>query len=124
MARSVMMTVATDDLDVEEVHDLTFYLCATFNSDCDAEAAVPSGEREERTKGDAVTVGTIILTLLGGGGAVVSLINVLKSYFERGHHFDVNLKREDGRELTVKADNLNDRQVEQMKLILQEFLKD
>jgi hypothetical protein len=119
-----MMTVATDDLDVEELHDLTFDLCATLNSECDAEAAVASGEREERAKGDAVTVGTIILTLLGGGGAVVSLINVLKSYIERGHHFDVTLKREDGRELTVKADNLNDRQVEQMKLILQEFLKD
>jgi hypothetical protein len=120
--RRITMRLAEDPRDASGLQDLTFEMCAAVNAETDAEATVAERQGESGDKGGVIEAGTIILALLGSGGVAVSLVNVWKSYVERGRHISVELKREDGRAINIKADNLDDSQVEQTLRLVREFI--
>jgi hypothetical protein len=76
------------------------------------------------TKGDAVTIGAIVLAALSSGGAVADLLQVLKSYVERKPTLRLELKTPDGRELTLVAEHFSAAQIEQTLQAVQQLCKD
>ena len=65
------------------------------------------GPAEDGTKGDAVTIGALLVTFMSSGAAVAAL-NVLKSWIEKDKTLNFTLKRADGTEITVSATNMEE----------------
>jgi hypothetical protein len=74
-------------------------------------------------KGDPITIGNIILTLIGSGGIAVSLIQVLKSFVERKSSLHFELTQPDGRKMEITAENLDHKNLEQTARTMEAFLK-
>lgn len=75
------------------------------------------------TKGDPITIGSIVLALLGSGGVAVSLVQVLKAYVERKRTLQFELTRPDGRKLNFTAENLADKDLLQHATkVMEEFI--
>ena len=81
-----------------------------------------SGE-PEGAKGDPVTIGAIVLQLLAGGGVIVALIDVLKTYVQRVPSLEFTIERPDGGKLTLKGSHLTPEQSQQTLSELKEFFK-
>jgi hypothetical protein len=119
----MILSLSSSSLPDEVIQDLTFDLCGDLRRELDAKAKIsePSAIRPD-TKGDPITVGTIVLSLIGSGGVAVTLINLLKSYIDRGHHLKISVKGKNGETVDVDADNLGPEQIEQTtKLITKIF---
>ncbi|MCI5220500.1 MAG: hypothetical protein D3914_15230, partial [Candidatus Electrothrix sp. LOE2] len=63
----------------EDLQELTFALTRTINQETELTARLPEEIGNLGTKGDAVTIGQIILAAAGGGGALATLLPVLKA---------------------------------------------
>lgn len=124
MERSNRVLISLNSLDIsgEAIQDLTYDLCATLKYELDAEVEVPQHDGAGGTKGDPVNLGTIILTLIGGGGVVVSLVNVLKSYVEKSDRLVIKIKSKDG-EVEVSGDSLRADQIQQTTELIKRVLK-
>jgi hypothetical protein len=119
---SVTLSIASSDLDPEGLNNLTQDLCRTLNSETDLSVSpVEHPEVGAGNKGDIVTVGSIALGLISSGGVVVTLINVLKSYFERGRPIEIELERPDGKKLKLKSENVQQEQIDQTMTLAREF---
>ena len=57
-------------------------------------------------KGEPITLGVLILTLVTSG-AIKALIGCLKTYISQEPSLVINLKRPDGTQVTVNARNVN-----------------
>ena len=120
---NITMSLVSNELDEQGLQDMAQDLCATINDETPASASVaeqPSAG-ETGNKGDVVSIGTLILTLLGSGGVAVSLIGVLKSYVERGRPIEIEMERPDGKKLKIKADNVENEKIEQTMKLAREF---
>ena len=74
-------------------------------------------------KGDPITVGSIVLALVGSGGVAVSLIQVLKVYVERKRTLQFELVRPDGKKLSFTAENLADKDLMQnASKVMEQFI--
>ncbi len=110
------------ELEPERVHELTVDLCRTINAETEIAAQLPASEGPaEGNKGDVVTIGTIVLALIGSGGVAASLIGVLKSYVERDRTFAVELKRPDGTKLKLNSENLSSDQMDKTVKLVKDF---
>jgi hypothetical protein len=67
-------------------------------------------------------VGTIVLSLIGSGGVAVTLINLLKSYIDRGHNLKIRLKTKSGESVDLEANNLRPEQIEQTTKLIERIL--
>jgi len=81
---------------------------------------LPSGLGD---RGDAVLIGQIAVQLASAGGVLVSLVNVLKSYIERGRTLEIEFKRGDGSAMAIKTANLRPDELESLLLRVEKFLK-
>ncbi len=72
------------------------------------------------SKGDPITIGALLLTLMTSGG-LVALIGVIKAYVERDASLELDFKREDGARLTLRAENLGKKQIEETMKIANNF---
>jgi isocitrate/isopropylmalate dehydrogenase len=72
-------------------------------------------------KGDAITIGTIILLLLGGKGIAAKLIEVLKAYIERGNRLEFEFKKADGESISLKTENFRQRDVKELSKDMAKF---
>ncbi|MGX9727430.1 MAG: effector-associated constant component EACC1 [Candidatus Electronema sp. VV] len=97
----------------EDLQSLTARLLRSINQETDLTATLPEERGGAGAKGDAVTIGQIILTALGSGGAVAALLTVLKSYVERKPTLRFEVKTADGRELKIEAEHLSPEQIAQ-----------
>ena len=98
----------------EFLQSITLALCNDLNREIDGVEAKLAEERPKPgTKGDVVTIGTIVLTLIGSGGVVVSLVNVLKAYIDRGSHVKLKIKGKNGEEIELDGANLSIEQIKQ-----------
>ena len=89
------------------------------------EATLHREEGAPGQKGDAVTIGTIVLTLIQTGGVAVTLLQVLKAYLARKSTLRFELARADGRK--VGLENWNPSTTNRLKStrkLLADFLKD
>lgn len=108
----ITLSIDSPELDQEEIHELTRHISNKLNDEVD-NAGVKLLEQEGQigTKGDPLTIGTIILTLIGSGGVAVSLINVLKSYVDRKDTIVIKIKSKNGDEVEINANNLSATQI-------------
>jgi hypothetical protein len=108
----VTLSVRDENLAVEGLHTLTQDLCRTIGRETDIDARLAGERSQPGMRGDAITIGTILLTVLSSGAAV-ALINVLKSFFERTKAIEVELQDKDGKKLRIKAENVHsDQEIE------------
>ena len=114
------LQLIADDLSDEDLQKLTFELSKTLNDETDAKATLPEESGESGSKGDPITLGTIIITALSSG-AVVALFNVIKSYIERKPSLEFEFKRKSGQQLKIKAKQLSKDQMDQTIKMANEF---
>ncbi len=116
----VTLSMSSGDLDAEDLQNLTNDLCRTVNQETDVTAKLPEEPGEAGTRGDPITVGTLILTFLTSGAAV-ALFNVVKSYFERNSSLVITFKRKDGDTLEIEAKNVHPDQINRTMEVAREF---
>jgi len=102
----VTLRIMSDDLDARDIHELTLDISRVLERETDISTKLSYGAKEIGSKGEPLTVGTLVLTFLTSGAAV-SFFTVLRSYFERNTSLEVELQRTDGSKLKIKADNMN-----------------
>ena len=118
------LSITSDSMDGQKIQELTRHMCKDLNrgSEITAKLDEKSGGAEE--KGDPVTIGPIILTLIGSGGVAVTLINLAKVYIERGTKLEIRIQKENGDNISIDATHLSptqiDRTTELVKKILEE----
>jgi hypothetical protein len=106
----------------EVLQKFTLEMMRTINAETDTEATLQQGLAGKGTRGDAVTIGQIILTALTSG-AVVALFGVLKSYFERKPSLEIDFKRPDGVDFKITASQLGRDQIDQTLALARDFFE-
>jgi hypothetical protein len=107
------LSICSDDSDAEGLQRLTEELCGDLNRETDIAAAIATQPSHPSTKGDLLTVGTIILTLLGSRGVGRALIDVLNTYIGRGRHLEIEIKAKGGGVVKITGDHLTPNQLNQ-----------
>ncbi|MCI5178096.1 MAG: hypothetical protein D3911_01985 [Candidatus Electrothrix sp. AW3_4] len=100
------------------MQELTFELKNSLNRETDLTAQLPEEAGGLGTKGDAVTIGQIILA---GGGAIAALMPVLKAYVERKPTLRIKIENADGSKMTLVAEHFNPGQIEQTTRAVQQL---
>jgi hypothetical protein len=113
------IVLAAPGLRDETIQHLTRQLCTTINQGEHLEASIPDENKVAGTKGDPITIGTIVLGVLGAGGGAAALINVFKSYLDRSKELCIKVKRATGDEIEITSKNIDSSQI---KSTLDEFL--
>jgi hypothetical protein len=116
----VTLAIKSDRLAGDDLQDLTREFCATVNRETEVSAHVPERPAEAGERGDPVTLGVLLLTFISSGAAV-ALFETVKALFERNSSVELDLKREDGRTLTIRAQNLGPDQIERTMAAAQDF---
>ena len=116
----IFMTITGADLVAEDLHDVTRDIQHAIERETDAAVAIHEGNGSAGDKGEPITAGVILITILTSETAV-ALINVLKAYFDRHRKLRVALEKDDGNKLVIEADNLEDDEIEQTMKISREF---
>jgi hypothetical protein len=101
------LTLVSSDLDDEETQMMTRSICATINRDTPFDAAITEGKTGAGVKGDPITIGSIVLAVLGTGGGAAALINVFKSYMDRTKELCIKVKRPGGDEIEISSKNID-----------------
>ena len=117
----VTLSIASDDLDDEEVQGLTRDLCTTLNRETDVKGTIAEQEAGSGTRGGEIEIGTIALAFLTSGSAV-AMFNVFKAYFDRKSTLSVKLRKSDGTELVLQAENLSLDHIDRTFELANEFL--
>jgi hypothetical protein len=103
----ISLSVVSEELNETELQSLTRQLCVDLNDEIDnIDARLPVEPSVSGHRGDPVTVGTIIVTLISSG-AVVALINVLKSYIDRPKKLKISITDGEGKQLMFESDRLS-----------------
>ena len=116
------LKLTANDLSDEDLQKLTLELSKTLNDETEAKAILPEETGESGTRGNAITLGTIILTALSTG-TVAALFNVLTAYFQRKPSLEIEFKRADGQQFKLKAEQLNKSQIEKTVQLANEFFE-
>ena len=117
------LQLTASDLSGEDLQKLTLELSKTLNDETEAKATIPEKSGGPGSKGDPITLGTIILTALSSG-TVVALFNAIKSYIERKPSLELELKSKDGQQLNIKAEQLHNDQIEQTIQLAKDFIRE
>jgi hypothetical protein len=120
---STTLSITSSDIDAEDLNELTLDLCRTITSETDIAAEPAQSPARRDAKGDMLTIGSIVLGLISSGGVVVTLINVLKSYLERGRPIEIELERPDGAKLKIKGDDVKQDQLDRTMKLAQDFFE-
>lgn len=117
---SVTLSINSSELNAEDIHELALDLSRTLEQEADISANLAEGTSEAGTKGEPITVGVLILTVLKSS-VVASMFGVLKSYFERNSTLEMEFQRGDGSKLKIKAENVRPDQIERTMESAREF---
>ncbi len=107
----------------EELAELGSALLRSINQETDLTARLPEERGGAGTKGDAITIGQIVLMALSSG-TVVALLQVLKSYLERKPTLRFEIEAADGRKLKITAEHFSPEQLAQTMQAVQQLCKD
>ncbi len=120
---SQTLTVTSDRMGPAEVQALTRDLVSSINRHADARAEIPEGEAQAGERGDPVTLGMIALSFITSGSAV-ALFQIIKAYFERDRSLVMVFERGDGRTLSIKAENMESKRIDEAIKMAQTFFAD
>jgi hypothetical protein len=115
------LSLHDSSLSAEDIADLTGRLRLDIIQETDLTARQVETAGGLGTKGDAVTIGAIVLAALSSGGVVTDLLQVLKSYVERKPTLEIELELS-GKKLKIKAEHLRPEQIEQTLQAVQQHL--
>jgi hypothetical protein len=118
------LKVSSGSFSEEELHSVTRQLAQAIQSETGIAALIPEYQPTPGVKGTSSILGEIALTLLSSGGAAVALIGVLKAYFDRASNFSINIKRPDGPEITISAQNMKPEQIENTVARINDLFQD
>jgi hypothetical protein len=119
----VRLALASPDLSAEALQQLTLDVRRTLVSETEILAAVPDAAPRAGERGDAVTLGTLVLTFMTSGAAV-ALCEIAKAYFHRNSSLAMEFERGDGRTLKISAENLRADQVDKTIATAKRFFTD
>lgn len=120
---NTILSISSNRLDDIDLQQLTASLGRDINGETDITATIPQEKGEEGAKGEPITIGVILLAFLTTGTAV-ALLNVIKAYFERDSTLKIEFQREDGKKLSILAENVRASQIDQTILLAKDFLQD
>lgn len=117
---NAILSLHHNDMSPEDIQELTFELKNSLHQETDLTAQLPEETGGLGTKGDAVIIGDIFIAALSSG-TVVALLQVLKSYVERKPTLRIRIERPDGNKVTIAAEHLDSRQIEQTTRAVQQL---
>ena len=124
MSRSdVTLAIYCDELDASRLDAMTRALTRSLRDEGLDAAAARAADAVPGAKGDAITSGMIALSLIGSGGVVVTLLQVLKAYLERKSTLRFEIARSDGQKLSFDASFFGKTQLEQTRKILTDLIE-
>ncbi|HUB15765.1 MAG TPA: hypothetical protein VMB34_27715 [Acetobacteraceae bacterium] len=120
----VTLSIICDEFDASRLDAMARALARSLrNEGIDAvPAAAP--DATPGAKGDPVTLGTIVLALIGSGGVAVTLLQVLRAYLERKSTLRFEVTRADGRKVSLDASWFGKAQLAQTQTILARLLEE
>lgn len=118
----VTLTIGCDGLDDSRLDAMTRAMTRSLQGEGldAAEVRAPDGPGK---KGDAVTIGTIALSLIGSGGVAVTLLQVLKAYLERKSTLYFEITRPNGQKVVFDASCFGKAQLDQTRKALTDLLE-
>lgn len=119
------LSITSDSIDDHKIQELTRDMCKDLNlgsTEITARLAEDSGGVEQ--KGDPVTIGTIILSLIGSGGVAVTLINLAKVYIERGAKLKIRIQKANGDDISIEETNLSSTQIDRTTELVKKILEE
>ncbi len=119
----VTLSINAPALDREDLQALTRDLCTTLQRETDLEAKLPERVGGHGVKGDPITIGTIVLAFVTSGAAA-KLFEVLRAYLERNSKIEIDIERDDGEKMSIKAENLATGSIEKTIDFARQFLGD
>jgi hypothetical protein len=122
-SKKLEIKLSCPDLDESKLQALTRDLVRSLRDQNVGESSLATGESKPGKKGDPVTIGNIILTLIGSGGVAVGLVHVLRAYVERKSSLHFEVTRADGEKRVLNATNFGKGQLESTQNMLAEFLQ-
>lgn len=113
MAEIVVRLLAGDD------EEKSFFLSQEFSSDVARLSGVvshapPSASPDPGKRGDPITLGAIIISLVSGGGALTALVSTIGSYLARDRRTEVEIATPDGRKVRISSQAFNHKDVEEL----------
>lgn len=126
---NAVVTLNSEQLDDVRLQALTLDLCNAIN-DAGADGDVSNitarpqtTSSQEGSKGvDPAMVGTIVMTLIGAGGVVVQLVQVLKAYVMRDRRLTVDIQAPSGASIKLDASNLAEKPLHETAELLRKVL--
>jgi hypothetical protein len=116
-------TLSLHGLPDDKLAELGSKLLQRINRETDLTARLPEERGGVGAKGDAVTIGQIVLMALSSG-TVVALLQVLKAYLERKPTLRFEIEAADGRKLKIEAEHLSLEQIAQTLQAVKPLCKD
>ncbi len=107
-----ILSLHNSEMSDEGIQELTVALRQSLQQETDLSARLPEETGGSGSKGDAVTIGLILLTALNSR-TVVALLQVLKSYVERKPTLRMTIEKVDGSKIEIEAEHLSAAQIEQ-----------
>jgi hypothetical protein len=120
----IILKLECADYDDSRIDAVTRDLARSLREEGVGAAMASQGDAAHGKKGDPVTIGAIVLTLIQTGGVAVTLLQVLKAYLARKSTMRFELTRADGRKVSLDASWFNKAQMEETQKVLTDLLKD
>jgi hypothetical protein len=108
---NITLQISSPTLSEEELDALTRQLAQTIGNETDIPVQIPESRSISGAKGDPITIGVLVLSFLTSGTAV-ALIGVFKSYFSRVSNLAIEVKRPDGSQVSISAQNMKAEQIQ------------
>jgi hypothetical protein len=123
MKQEYRLQLKCAEMDDSRLQALTRDLSKSLRQNNVGTVSVPELPSEPGKKGDPVTIGNIILALIGSGGVAATLVQVLKVYVERKPSLHIELSRPDGQKLVLSTENLGESQFQATSRMVDSLLK-
>lgn len=117
------LTLQDSRMSEQDIQELVFAMMQSINQATGLTAKLPKEKGGAGRKGDAITLGEIILTAFTSG-TVVAMVQVLKAYVERKPTLKMEIEAADGRKMTIAAEHFSAGQIEQTIQAAKQFCKD
>jgi hypothetical protein len=115
---AILVSLSTPDFDDESLQEFTRQMCRDLRNEAGLEASLATERAESGTKSgtELEIIGQILIKAVGAGGAIVALVNVLKTYAARKSSLHVKIRCKSGKIVEINADDLG---TKEMSLLVQ-----
>jgi len=119
---NIKMKIKSEELASDDLQQLTLDLSRTISRETELEPSIEEGETEVGSRGEGITVGTLVLSFITSGAAV-ALFNVIKAYFERNPSLEFEFESTDGKKLKIKTNDIKPNQMDKTLGVLKQFME-